>query len=72
MKSIKTPNHPAYHWSTLWPLEVWVRGLYNSRWFCAHKLSMFIYLSMLDIQDCSINMRVKSSILIHDMVDKDF
>ena len=21
MKSIKTPNHPAYHWSTLWPLE---------------------------------------------------
>ena len=30
MKSIKTPNPPAYHWSTLWPLEVWVRGLYNS------------------------------------------
>ena len=25
MKSIKTPNHPAYHWSTLWPLEVWTR-----------------------------------------------
>ena len=48
MKSIKTPNHPAYHWSTLWPLEVWVRGLYNnSWWFCViHKLSMFIYLSM--------------------------
>ena len=45
MKSIKTPNHPAYHWSTLWPLEVWVRGLYNSWWFCVHKLS-FIYLSM--------------------------
>ena len=39
-------NHPAYHWSTLWPLEVWVRGLYNSWWFCVHKLSMFIYLSM--------------------------
>ena len=46
MKSIKTPNHPAYHWSTLWPLEVWVRGLYNSWWFWVHKLSMFIYLSM--------------------------
>ena len=46
MKSIKTPNQPAYHQSTLWPLEVWVRGLYNSWWFCAHKLSMFIYLSM--------------------------
>ena len=46
MKSIKTPNHPAYHWSTLWLLEVWVRGLYNSWWFCVHKLSMFIYLSM--------------------------
>ena len=46
MKSIKTPNHPAYHWSTLWPLEVWVRGLYNCRWFCVHKLSLFIYLSM--------------------------
>ena len=28
------------------PLEVWVRGLYNSWWFCVHKLSMFIYLSM--------------------------
>ena len=46
MKSIKTPNHPAYHWITLWPLEVWVPGLYNSWWFCVHKLSMFIYLSM--------------------------
>ena len=46
MKSIKTPNHPAYHWSTLWPLEVWVRGLYKFWWFCVHKLSMFIYLSM--------------------------
>ena len=46
IKSIKTPNHPAYHWSTLWPLEVWVRGLYNSWGFCVHKLSMFIYLSM--------------------------
>ena len=46
MKPIKTPNHPAYHWSTHWPLEVWVRGLYNSWWFCVHKLSMFIYLSM--------------------------
>ena len=46
MKSIKTPNHPAYHWSTLSPLEVWVRGLYNSWWFCVHKLSMFIYWSM--------------------------
>ena len=46
MKSIKTPNHPAYHWSTLWPLKVWVRGLYNSWWFCVHKLYMFIYLSM--------------------------
>jgi len=48
MKSIKIPNHPAYHWSTLWPpaLEVWVRWLYNSWWFCVHKLSMFIYLSM--------------------------
>ena len=46
MKSIKTPNHPAYHWSTLRPLEVWVRGLDNSWWFCVHKLSMFIYLSM--------------------------
>ena len=43
MKSIKTPNHHAYHCSTLWPL---VRGLYNSWWFCVHKLSMFIYLSM--------------------------
>ena len=46
MKSIKTPNHPAYHWSILWPLEVWVRGLYTSWWFCVHKLSMFIYLSV--------------------------
>jgi len=46
MKSIKTPNHPAYHWSTLWPLELWVGGLYNPWWFCVHKLSMFIYLSM--------------------------
>ena len=46
MKSIKTSNHPAYHWNTLWPLEVRVRGLYNSWWFCVHKLSMFIYLSM--------------------------
>ena len=46
MKSIETPNHPGYHWSTLWPLEVWVGGQYNSRWFCVHKLSMFIYLSM--------------------------
>ena len=36
----------SYHWSTLWPLEVWVRGLYNSWWFCVHMLSMFIYLSM--------------------------
>jgi len=36
MKSIKTPNHPAYHWSTPWPLEVWVRGLYKSWWFCVH------------------------------------
>ena len=46
MKSIKTPNHPAYHWSTLWPLEVWVRGLYDSWWFCVHKLylCLFIYL----------------------------
>ena len=45
MKSIyKTPNHPAYHWSTLWLLEVC--GLYNSWWFCVQKLSMFIYLSM--------------------------
>jgi len=46
MKSIKTPNHPAYNLSTLWPQEVWVRGLYNSWWFCVHKPSMFIYLSM--------------------------
>ena len=28
-------------------LEVWVRGLYNSWWFCVHQLFMFIYLSML-------------------------
>ena len=46
MKSIKTPNHLTFHWGTHWPLEVWVRGLYNSWWFCVHKLSMFIYLSM--------------------------
>jgi len=26
MKSIKKPNHPAYHLSTLWPLEVWVHA----------------------------------------------
>ena len=50
MKSIKTPNHPAYHWSTLWPLELWVGGLYNPWWFCVHKLSMFIYLSMVFIK----------------------
>ena len=25
---------------------MWVHGLYNSGWFCVHKLSMFIYLSM--------------------------
>ena len=37
IKTIKTPNHPAYHWSTLWPLEVWV---------CVHKISMLIYLCM--------------------------
>ena len=41
-----TKPPPAYHWSTLWPLEIWVRGLYNSWWFCVHELSMFIYLSM--------------------------
>jgi len=46
LHSIKIPNHPAYHWSTLWPLEVCVRGLYHSWWFCVHKLSMFIYLSL--------------------------
>ena len=46
IKSIKKPNHPAYHRSTLWPLEVRVPGLYNSWWFSVHKLSMFIYLSM--------------------------
>ena len=44
MKSIQTPNPPAYHGSTLWPLEVWVRGLCNSWWFCVHKLCLFIYL----------------------------
>ena len=50
MKSIKALNHPDYLWSTLWPLEVWVRGLYNSWWFCVHKLPMFIYnLSMVEI-----------------------
>ena len=52
MKSIKTPYQPACHWSTLWPLEVWVRGMYNSWWFCVHKLSMFIYLSMLKYGWC--------------------
>ena len=51
LKSIKTPNHPTYHWSTLLPLEVWVRGLYNSWWFCVHKLSMFIYLSMASLDN---------------------
>ena len=62
MKSIKTPNHPAYHWSyTLWPLEVWVRGLYNSWWFCVHKLSMFIYLSMVDITHKAIQVLMKNS-----------
>jgi len=50
MKSIKTPNHPAYYWSTLWPLEVFiVRGLYKSWWFCVHKLSMFICLFMIEL-----------------------
>ena len=44
MKSIKTPNHPAYHWSTLWHLEVWVRGLYKSWWFAyISYLCLFIY-----------------------------
>ena len=52
MKSVKILNHPAYHWSTLWPLEVWVRGLYNSWWFCVNKLSMFIYLSMIRSNNC--------------------
>ena len=47
MKSIKTSHHPAYRWSTLWPLELWVRGLYNYWLFCVLKLSMFIYLSMI-------------------------
>ena len=61
MKSIKTPNHPAYHWSTLWPLEVWVRWLYNSWWFCVHKLSMFIYLSMVDITHKEIQVHMKNS-----------
>ena len=37
--------HNEVH-NTHWPLEVWVRGLYNSWWFCVHKLSMFIYLSI--------------------------
>ena len=26
---------------------MWVHGLYIFRWFCVHKLSMFIYLSMM-------------------------
>ena len=49
-KPIKTPNDPAFHWSTLWPLEVWFHGLYNSYnsgWFCIHNwynLCLFIYL----------------------------
>ena len=55
MKSIKTPNHPAYHWSTLWPLEVWVLGLYKPWWFCIHKLSMFI----------SINVELTSTFLLY-------
>ena len=45
MKSLKTLNHPACLWSTLWPLEVWVHGLKNSGLFCVHKLSLFIYLA---------------------------
>ena len=57
MKSIKTPNHPAYHWSTLWPIEVWVRGLYNSWWFCVHKLYMFIYLSMSVPLNCTADIK---------------
>ena len=47
MKSIKTPTTPLIiEVHVLLPQEVWVRGLYNSWWFCVHKLSMFIYLSM--------------------------
>ena len=62
MKSIKTPNHPAHHWSTLWPLEAWVRGLYNSWWFSVHKLSMFIYLSMVLYLSTFLVFRLFSSI----------
>ena len=31
---------------SIYKIEVWVRGLYNSWVFCVHKRSMFIYLSM--------------------------
>jgi len=35
-------------------VEVCVRWLYNSWWFCVHKLSMFIYLSMYKRFKCTI------------------
>ena len=43
MKSIKTPNHPAYYLSTLWPLEVWVRGFLVILRTWAIYVYLFIY-----------------------------
>ena len=31
----------ACHWSTLWPLEVWVHGLYSSGWFCVNEVIVY-------------------------------
>ena len=61
MKSIKTPNHPAYHWSPLWPLEVWVRGLYNSWWFC----DIYVYLFIYDQPCTSVLSWIKNSLNIY-------
>ena len=74
MKSIKTPNHPSYHWSTLRPLEEWVHGLYNS---CLHKLSMFIYLSMVWVLECFINLGTgfitdDDIVDVHEVLDAGF
>ena len=73
MKSIKTPNHPTYHWSALWPLEVRVRGLYNSLHYFAYisYLCLFIYLWKSQMEIISVFKKQKHEYLIHTC-DKAF
>ena len=44
MKSIKTSNHPAYHWSTLWPLEEFADCTILGDFVYISYLCLFIYL----------------------------